>query len=164
MKSKYLIPPEKKRQTETDRHTESERSSLILLIYCLNFQIKFHTPFSAIHCKLFLFLLLFQKFFFLFFLPALLRYNWQINIAYNGFPGSSVDKELAYKGFLSWVGRIPGRRALQHSSMKNPMDRGVWWATVHGVTESDTTEWLGSACVMIWYMHILWKDHHNKVN
>ena len=25
---------------------------------------------------------------------------------------------------------------LQHSSLENPMDRGSWWATVHGVTKS----------------------------
>ena len=25
-----------------------------------------------------------------------------------------------------------------------PMDRGVWWTIVHGVTESDTTEWLNT--------------------
>ena len=27
--------------------------------------------------------------------------------------------------------------------MENPMDRGAWWATVHGVTESEKTEQLG---------------------
>ena len=29
---------------------------------------------------------------------------------------------------------------LKYSCLENPMDRGSWWATVHGVTkESDTT-------------------------
>ena len=27
---------------------------------------------------------------------------------------------------------------LQHSCLENPMDRGAWWATVHGVTKSGT--------------------------
>jgi len=27
---------------------------------------------------------------------------------------------------------------LQYSCLKNPMDRGAWWATVHGVTKSQT--------------------------
>ena len=29
---------------------------------------------------------------------------------------------------------------LQYSCLENPMDRGAWWATVHGVTELDMTE------------------------
>ena len=31
-----------------------------------------------------------------------------------------------------------------YSCTKNPMDRGAWWATVHEVTESDTTECLST--------------------
>ena len=41
-------------------------------------------------------------------------------------------------------GRSPGKgngNLVQYSYLENPMDRGVWWATVHGVTkESDMTE------------------------
>ena len=29
---------------------------------------------------------------------------------------------------------------LQYSCLDNPTDRGAWWTTVHGVTESDVTE------------------------
>ena len=38
-------------------------------------------------------------------------------------------------------GRFPGGgngSPFQHSCLENPMDRGAWWATVHGVTKSRT--------------------------
>ena len=42
-----------------------------------------------------------------------------------------------------WVGKIPGEgngNPLQYSCLENPMDRGAWWAIVHGVAESDTAK------------------------
>ena len=36
------------------------------------------------------------------------------------------------------LGRSPGEgndNPLQYSCLENPMDRGAWWVTVHGVTK-----------------------------
>ena len=72
-----------------------------------------------------------------------------LSIEFQGFPGGSVDKESACNagdlGLISESGRSPGEgngNQLQYSCLGNPMDRGAWWATVHGVTELETTEWL----------------------
>ena len=63
-----------------------------------------------------------------------------------GFPGGSVVKTLpANAGDLDSIpgsGRSPGEgngNPLQYPCLGSPMDRGAWWATVHGVVESDTT-------------------------
>ena len=61
-----------------------------------------------------------------------------------GFPGGSGGKESAYNeggpGLIPGLG-IPGEGnsyLLQYSCLGNPVDRGVLWATVHGVTKSHT--------------------------
>ena len=44
-------------------------------------------------------------------------------------------------GSIPGSGRSPGEgngNPLQYSCLENPMDRGTWWATVHGVTKSWT--------------------------
>ena len=60
---------------------------------------------------------------------------------------SSDSKESACNaGDLDSIpgsGRSPGEgngNTLQYFCLENPMDRGAWWATVHGVTKSQT--WL----------------------
>ena len=61
------------------------------------------------------------------------------------FPGGSDCKEFACNaedpGLIRELGRSPGERhgnPLQYSCLENPMDRGAWWAAVHGVTKSQT--------------------------
>ena len=65
-----------------------------------------------------------------------------------GFSGSTVVKNpLANTGdardtvSIPGSGRSPGienSNPLQYPSLENSMDRGAWWATVHGVLKSQT--------------------------
>ena len=44
-------------------------------------------------------------------------------------------------GSIPGLGRYPGAgngNPLQYSCLKNPMDRGAWWATVQGVAKIRT--------------------------
>ena len=61
------------------------------------------------------------------------------------FPGGSESKESAFNagdlGSIPGLGRSLGEghgNPLQYSCLENPMDRSPWWATVHGVTKSQT--------------------------
>ena len=59
-------------------------------------------------------------------------------------PGSEVKVSACNAGDLGSIpgsGRSPGEgngNPLQYSCLENPMDRGAWWATVHGVTKGQT--------------------------
>ena len=62
---------------------------------------------------------------------------------------------------IPWLGRYPGKgnsSPLKYSCLGNPMNRGVWWATVHGVTkELDMTRWLNNNNMGLSYMaFIIW--------
>ena len=61
------------------------------------------------------------------------------------FPGGSVIKNPPANargdGLISGSGRSPGGgndNPLWYSYLGNSKDRGTWWATVHGVTKSQT--------------------------
>ena len=44
-------------------------------------------------------------------------------------------------GLIPGLERSPGEgngTPLQYSCLENPMDRGAWWATVHGVAKRQT--------------------------
>ena len=73
---------------------------------------------------------------------------------YYSIPCGAMVKESTFQGrrnkqcrFDPWVGKIPGvgnGNPLQYACLENPMDRGVWWASAHGMAESDATEWLNA--------------------
>ena len=66
-----------------------------------------------------------------------------------GFPGGTVVKnllanagDLRDSGLIPGSGRYPGEgngNPLQYSHLGNPMDRGAWQATVHGVAKQLNT-------------------------
>ena len=54
-------------------------------------------------------------------------------------PASAGD--LRDAGSIPELGRSPGDghgNLLRYSCLESSMDRGAWWATVHGVTKSQT--------------------------
>ena len=62
-----------------------------------------------------------------------------------GFPSDSVGKETTCNagdsGSISGCRRSPGEgngSPLEYSCLENPMDRGAWQVTVHGVSKSQT--------------------------
>ena len=68
------------------------------------------------------------------------RFKIRLKCKIQGFLGGSDGKESACSagnpGLIPGSGRSPGEgngNVLQDSCLENLMDRGAWWATVHGV-------------------------------
>ena len=68
------------------------------------------------------------------------------NTPHMGFPGGKPMQQAPAcnagdPGSIPGLGRSPGEgngNPLQYSCLDNSMDRGAWWATVNGVTKSQT--------------------------
>ena len=96
---------------------------------------------------------------------TLLNWSWQPQVLHPPGPGSNEGllsleracqvaqwwrihlasaRDTRDSGSLSGLGRSPGEgngSPLKYSCLGNLVDRGAWWATFHGVAESDMTEW-----------------------
>ena len=77
---------------------------------------------------------------FFFFFDVYFGFNLIFLVFHWGFPGSSVSKESACSAgdpsSISGSWRCPGEgndKPLQYLCLENPMDRGAWQATVHGI-------------------------------
>ena len=90
-------------------------------------------------------------------LPA----EWSGRLYFLGFLDGEVVKnppanaeDARDVGLIPGLGRSPGEgngNPLQYSCLKIPMDRGAWWATVHGVTELDTTKQVSTQTILCIY-------------
>ena len=66
--------------------------------------------------------------------------NWISLVPQLEFVCNAEDRDRR-PGLIPGLGRSPGEgngNPLQYSHLENPMDRGAWWATVHGVANSQT--------------------------
>ena len=66
------------------------------------------------------------------------------------------EMKKAWVPSLGWEDLLEEKMATH--CMENPMDRGAWWATVHGVTKSQT--WLSTVCQVL---TLLYEINENKM-
>ena len=55
----------------------------------------------------------------------------------SGSDGKESACNAGDSGLIPGLGRSPGE-GRKYSCLRNPMDRGAWWATIHGVAKSQT--------------------------
>ena len=100
-------------------------------------------------------------YFFLFFFMAEYQPFVRVYHFFGGFPGGSEVKASASNagdpGSVPGSGRSPGEgngNPLQYSYLENPMDGEAWYATVHRVAESATTEQPHFTCTTSLPVHL----------
>jgi len=62
--------------------------------------------------------------------------------SYRGLPGGKESAcQAGDAGLICGSGRFPGEgngNPLHYSCLGNPMDRGAWWAIIHGLAKTPT--------------------------
>ena len=79
----------------------------------------------------------------------LVLYNWMASLGAQTVKKKkkknlhAMWKTWVWAGFDSGLRRSPGEgnEKLQYSCLEDPMDRGVWWATVHGGSKRVRHDW-----------------------
>ena len=87
-------------------------------------------------------------------------------VCISGCWGSDTTERLHFHFSLSCSGEGSGN-PLQCFCLENPMDRGIWWATVHRVAKSQTRlKWLGTHThgIVTEFWHLLWKLQQKILN
>ena len=91
------------------------------------------------------------------------RHDWatsphltsQVVLVVKNLPVNAADVRVV--DLIPELGRSPGEghdNPLQYSCLKNSMDRGGWWAAVHGITNSWTClKWLSMHALLIYETH-----------
>ena len=77
----------------------------------------------------------------IFFQKIILGWASQLALLEKNLPASAGD--IRDVGSIPGLGRYPEGghgNPLRYSCLENPIDRGAWQATVHSITESDTTD------------------------
>ena len=77
-----------------------------------------------------------------------LMYRWLFCLVKN-LPASAGD--VRDMGSIPGLGRSPGGgwgNLLHYSCLENSMDRGAWWATVHGIAKSQTQLSTHATCLL----------------
>ena len=95
----------------------------------------FHFFYFIISAPLHMFVFQFLHLFFFFYVLAqVFGLPWWLS-------GKESTCNVGNEDSIPWLGIFPGEgngNPLQYSCLENPMDRGAWWATVHGITKNRT--------------------------
>ena len=82
--------------------------------------------------------------------------SFQVVLVVKNLPANVADM-----GSIPEWGRSPGEAngyPLQSSCLENPMDRGAWWTTVHGVTAKRWSTYDISAESLVSLLQLLWSQ------